>query len=141
MKSKLILLSVIFSIFCLVVYGQSSKLDSSDRIKRLEDTLYVVMKKNKDLESRIAKLETVSAPTKEKKSVQRVYSSTDVHDLSREVDDIKSDLKSLSYDVDDFGDFLGIGWSSAGSVIGSNVNTLEDIQRALRDKADSFHFH
>ena len=141
MKTKLISFTILFSFVCFIVYGQTSIPDSSTKLKRLESAVYVLVKKNKDLEARIAKLESTPATSKEKQVVQQVYSSTDVHDLSRELDDIKSDLKSLSYDVDDFSDFLGIGWSSAGSVIGNNVNTLEDIQRALRDKADSFHFH
>lgn len=134
MKLKFLSLTIVFSFVCFIVYGQSST-DSSSRMKQLETTVYHLLKKNKDLEARIAKLEKSSAPTEKEKVVQRVYSSTDVHDLSREVHEIKSDLKSLSYDVDDFSDFLGFGWNSLGSV------TLEDLQSSLRKKSDSFHFH
>ena len=136
MKLKFLSLTIVFSFVCFIVYGQSST-DSSSRMKQLETTVYHLLKKNKDLESRIAKLESTPASKEEKKVVQRVYSSKEVHDLSREVDNIKDDLDSMSYKVNDFQDFLGFSWSS----LGSGINTLEDIQRQLRMKADGLHFH
>jgi hypothetical protein len=130
MKSKLISLTIVFSFVCFIVYGQTST-DSSSRMKQLETTVYHLLKKNKDLEARIAKLETPSAPAEKEKVVQRVYSSTEVHDLSKKVDDIKSDLESwdyLRYKVMFFFD-------------GIDDTTLTQLKRDIRDKADSFHFH
>ena len=149
MKTKLLLFSAFFSVICFVVYGQSSSLDSSAKIARLEKAMVIVLKKNKELEARIAKLEsTPSATAKGKKindplSILSAPLTDPLNDTFSDVSILRDDISQLEDDLDDF---LGIGWNAHSAFDEYNTleeiqNALKDIQRELRMKADGLHFH
>lgn len=90
---------------------------------------YLMEIANKEIESGLTKMLDEKFPTKEKKSPPQ---SLDWN-TKQILDKIKRDIKTIEWKLDEF---LGTGYTG-----GSFDISLEEIQDALNNKSDRFHFH